>query len=93
MTVCILLSTWLIWADVLPALRVLDRVVFWVKTVDVVETYRDIDGTVVRQQLPQSVPTTLRHGVIAAMILLVTFTLGQEPARTARDHTAEPVAV
>lgn len=76
-TVGILLSTWLIWADVLPALRVLDRVVFWVKTVDVVEMYRDIDGTVVRQQVPQSVPTTLRHGVIAATILLVTFTLGK----------------
>ena len=55
----------------------LDRVVFWVKTVDVMETHEDVDGTLVRQQVPQSVPTTLRHGLIAAVLLLVTFTLGK----------------
>ena len=77
LTVCILASSWFIWSDVLPAPCALDRVVFWEKTIDVTETFEDADGILVRQQYPKVIPTTLRHGLIACAVLLVTFTLGR----------------
>jgi potassium efflux system protein len=76
-TVAILAGIWVIWNDVLPALKILDRVELWTQTVEVTETIEDSRGELVRKAFSRDVPTTLRHGLIAAVCLLGTFILGR----------------
>lgn len=76
-TVSMVLGVWFIWYDVLPALKILDRVELWVQTIEVTETIEDGTGELVRKTFPQDVPTTLRHGLIAVICLLATFLLGR----------------
>ena len=76
-TVGVLVSMWLIWADVLPALKVLDRVEFWRKSVQVVEDRENADGIVQAEKVWVDVPTTLRHGLLAGLLLLATLALGK----------------
>ena len=76
-TVCVLVGSWFIWSDVLPALRVLDGVVLWEKTIKVTEPIEVALGQVELQKIPKDVATTLRHAIIAGLFLLATFVLGK----------------
>jgi potassium efflux system protein len=76
-TVSILVACWFIWSDVLPALKILDNVVLWTKTAEITERFDDADGNVRHVRNLGIVRTTLRHGVVAAAILLATFVLGR----------------
>jgi len=76
-TVGVLVGTWLIWADVLPALTVLDRVEFWRDSVQVVEERENADGILQAEKVWVEVPTTLRHGLLAVLLLLATLALGK----------------
>jgi potassium efflux system protein len=76
-TVGVVLGGWLIWSDVLPALRILDNVELWSKSVEVVERFEDTDGKVRPVTALERSPTTLRHAMIAGMILLATVILGR----------------
>ncbi len=64
----LILGVWLIWADVLPALRILNRVELWHTTQQVGETVRDAEGeplVVTREEL---VPVTLAHLGLAILV-------------------------
>jgi potassium-dependent mechanosensitive channel len=76
-SVGMLAGVWFIWSDVLPALRILDRVELWVQTIEVTETIEDGSGQLVRKTYPRDVPTTMRHGLIAVICLMGTFLLGR----------------
>ncbi len=76
-TVSVLLGAWFIWADVLPALRALDQVVLWDSTVEVAESIPDASGTLITQRVPKLVPTTLRHLLLSAMLIVATFAVGR----------------
>lgn len=85
-TVAVAVGTWFIWADVLPALKVLDRVEVWSQTTTVTENLaaasdqNDLGsepGAVVYSTRDVIVPTTLRHVLVAAVVLLATFVLGR----------------
>jgi potassium efflux system protein len=75
--VCVLAGAWFIWSDVLPALRVLDRVVLWQTSIDVTETYEDANGNTQWRKVPRDVPTTLCHLLVAAALLIGTFVIGR----------------
>jgi potassium efflux system protein len=76
-TACILTAGWLIWSDVLPALRVLDRAVIWTNRVEVSETIEDASGKPVIDTYEKEVPTTLRHAMTAVLLIVVTYLLGR----------------
>ncbi len=76
-TVAVLVGSWFVWSDVLPALRVLDRVVLWEETIEVVETHEDAAGKVTRERVPADVTTTLRHALIAAIVLVAAVVLAR----------------
>ena len=76
-TVGVVLGCWCIWSDVLPALKILDHVELWSKTVEVTSRFEDVDGVPQYVTNPELVRTTLRHGLIAGMILLATLILGR----------------
>jgi potassium efflux system protein len=63
---------WLIWADVFPALQVLDRVELWPTNVVVKTEVELADGTkdIVRES--KTVPITLSHMLIAVVALIAT---------------------
>lgn len=67
----------LIWADVLPALRVLDQVQLWETTVEVTEHHEDAQGNDSTKMVARSEPTTLRHIVLAAAMLIATVVIGR----------------
>ena len=75
--VCFLVGCWMIWADVLPALNVLDKHELWSTTVEVVEHQKDADGNLVAKKVPIEVATTARHLMLAALILFATFVIGR----------------
>ncbi|MFC1597227.1 mechanosensitive ion channel domain-containing protein, partial [Planctomycetota bacterium] len=75
--VCLLVGSWMIWADVLPALKVLDKQELWHSTVEVVEIHEDASGNPVRQRVPQDVPTTARHALMASLILIAALVIGR----------------
>ena len=77
LTVGLIFGAWLIWADVLPALRVLDGAVFWVKTVEVVEVQETAEGKFEPVKTLKDIPTTLRHGLMAVLLLVATFALAK----------------
>jgi potassium efflux system protein len=76
-TVLFFVGSWMIWADVLPALKILDSRVLWWSTVEVAEMHESADGTLVRQKIEQDVPTTLRHALFAVLLLIATFIFGR----------------
>ncbi|MCA9167721.1 MAG: mechanosensitive ion channel, partial [Planctomycetales bacterium] len=73
----VLVGSWFIWADVLPALRILDRVELWSTFVDVTESDVKDDGSILLSTHTNVVPTTLRHGLVAGVILLAALILGK----------------
>jgi potassium efflux system protein len=84
-TVSVVFGAWFIWADVLPALKVLDHVELWTQTVTVQEPIGDVAGLLTGRTINAApisshesvVSTTLRHALIAGVALLVTFLLGK----------------
>ena len=58
-----------IWSDITPALGILDHVQLWSKQVDVKETVQDADGIPRVIATQKEVPTTLRHMLLASIIL------------------------
>ena len=70
--VCLLVGSWMIWVDVFPALKVLDKQELWRSTVEVVEVHEDASGNAVHQKVPTEVPTTARHALIAGLLLIAT---------------------
>lgn len=72
-----LVCTWFIWADVLPALKILDRAVLWETVVEVTETRENPDGTIERTPVDRPVTTTLRHAIFALLLIAATFVIGR----------------
>jgi potassium efflux system protein len=72
---CVLVGSWLIWAHVLPALNVLDNHVLWWNTVQVTQLHVDADGTKTPQRIEKDVATTLRHVLVAVLLLGATVVL------------------
>jgi potassium efflux system protein len=76
-TLAVLGVTWYVWSDVLPALRILDRVVLWTSRTSVMETVPDSAGTAKASLVEKDVPTTLTHGLLALLLIAGTYVLGK----------------
>lgn len=72
-----LLVSWNIWAEVLPAFRVLDKVELWTSVREVMENVTDPDGNVTVTMVKQPVPTTLTHLILALAIFQITLLAGK----------------
>ncbi|WP_345682669.1 mechanosensitive ion channel domain-containing protein [Novipirellula caenicola] len=68
---------WIIWADVLPALRVLDRVVLWTNIETIAETVVDRQGYQSVVMTDRSVPTTLTDAIAAILVVMATMMIGR----------------
>lgn len=68
---------WFIWADVLPALHVLDRVEIWQNVETIAETVTDSNGVESILMTDQVVPTTLADILKAALVCLGTIMIGR----------------
>ncbi len=64
---------WLIWANTLPALSVLDEVTLWSTQVETAETVTRPDGSTGINKLVQQVPITLADVGLALVIVVITF--------------------
>lgn len=76
MIVGVVLTGCMIWYDVLPALRVFDRVELWNKSIEISEVVEQSDGTQKVETKDQVMPITLRHALIAVLLLIATYMLG-----------------
>lgn len=76
-SLCFLAGCWLIWANVLPALGILDRFELWENTVRVAETVETAEGVTSTQMVDRIEATTLSHLLIAGGILAVTVFAGR----------------
>jgi len=77
LTVGMLLGCWLIWSDVFPALKILDNVELWSKTAEVTERIEGPDGDFQYDTRTVLTQTTLRHALIASIVLFAAFVLGR----------------
>ena len=75
--VCLLIGSWIIWADTLPALNVLDSKKLWDNTIEVVQIHEDALGNHVKQIVPVKAPTTARHALLAGLILFAAVVIGR----------------
>lgn len=66
----LLVGGWFIWSQVLPALRVLDRVVLWDNFMEVSEVVADGTGKEIVQHIEVNRPTTLMDGICAALVVV-----------------------
>ena len=69
-----LVGTWLIWAEVLPALSALEKVTLWSTTLESSETITKPDGTTAISKFTRQVPITLADLGLAIFIVIVTVT-------------------
>ncbi|MDA1053429.1 MAG: mechanosensitive ion channel [Planctomycetota bacterium] len=60
---------YIVWFDVTPALGVLDQVELWSKSVEVKQTVADLDGPAKVITSHEEVKTTLKHAVLACLLL------------------------
>ena len=67
-----ILAFWFIWVDVLPALRILDRVQLWQITVTATETVRGPDGAAVARTVERLGAVTLADLGLAVLVLATT---------------------
>ena len=67
---------WIIWSDVLPALRVFDQVELWQNLQTISKTVVETDGTETIETFEQSVPTTLTN-VLGAIVMCIATGCGQ----------------
>ncbi|MGB7347604.1 MAG: mechanosensitive ion channel domain-containing protein [Pirellulaceae bacterium] len=75
--VTLLVGGWFIWAEVLPALRVLDRVTLWDNVVKVSEVISDSSGRSILDQYETNVPTTLKDVIVACLVIFGTLMIGK----------------
>ena len=68
----LLLGGWFIWAQVLPALGVLDRIALWDHFVEKSEVVTDPNGNQVVQHYEVNQPTTLMDGICALLVFVTT---------------------
>jgi potassium efflux system protein len=68
---------WFIWSEVLPALRILDRVELWQNIETIAETVVGKDGTESIQSTERTVPTTLTDLLTAIVICIATIMVGR----------------
>lgn len=61
---------WLIWADMLPALGMLDRVTLWSTTADGTQIITGTDGSKIAQTVQKVVPITLGNIALAGLVVL-----------------------
>ena len=76
-TLAMIIASWFVWSDFLPALRMLDHVVLWEKTVQVVQIREAPDGKIDRIVDDKPVTTTLRHALFAGLLIVATVLLGR----------------
>jgi len=76
-TVGMLVCSWFIWSDVLPALKVFDHVVLWETIAEVVEVHEAPDGTLERITKELPITTTLRHALFACLLVVATIVIGR----------------
>ncbi|MCK6483478.1 MAG: mechanosensitive ion channel [Phycisphaerae bacterium] len=69
-----IVGSWMIWADVLPALEFLRGVTLWTDTLAVSQTVALPDGTSTVNQINKTVPITLMDLGAALVTLVLTFT-------------------
>ena len=74
--ITLLVGGWFIWAEVLPALGVLDRVELWDNTVRVSEMVTDASGQTSLQNFETNAPTTLKDLLTAMIIIVATLQIG-----------------
>ncbi len=74
----LILACWFIWASVLPAVRILDKVELWQNMETLAETVTDEDGQQVLRMTEQSVPTTLTDLLAALLVCFATVTIGRK---------------
>ena len=74
--ITLLAGGWVIWAEVLPALGVLDRIALWDNVVQASETVKDASGKTTMQHYEMMVPTTLKDLLTAGLIVIVTLQVG-----------------
>ena len=65
----LLLGGYFVWSDVAPALSVLDRFELWSELVEVKQIVAEADGTKKTMVTEEEVQTTLKHAVLACLIL------------------------
>jgi len=65
----LMVGGFLVWSDVTPALGVLDQVVLSSKTVETKQTVTDVDGNAKVLTSYKDVTTTLKHAVLASLLL------------------------
>jgi potassium efflux system protein len=68
---------WVVWADMLPALGILDSVEIWSVTDKVSETVTATDGTTSTRLVEKPQPVTLQDLLLALLILAITFVAGR----------------
>ena len=68
---------WVVWADMLPALGILDSVEVWSVTDKVSETVTATDGTTSTRLVEKPQPVTLQDLLLAILILAITFVAGR----------------
>ncbi len=73
----LLVGGWFIWAEVLPALRVLDRVTLWDNVVTMSEVVSDPSGRSTVTQYDTNMPTTLKDVIVACMVVIGTMMIGK----------------
>lgn len=71
------IGLWFIWADVTPALNILDRVTLWQTTVDEVVTGKDASDKPVVQIVKRPMPITVANLGLAALILSIAIVAGR----------------
>lgn len=70
--VSLIMGTWLIWADVLPALSFLNRVELWQNTRAITQTVKDASGQLISTAQQKVVPVTLAHLCLTLLIVFLT---------------------
>jgi len=73
MVIVLILGTWAIWADSLPALGALRRVELWTYTTKVATETPGPDGTAIQQMVDKIVPVTLADLGLCVLVVILTF--------------------
>ena len=68
----LVVSLWLIWADVLPALNMLDEVKLWTYPEQVLETISGKDGQSIQRTVDRQVAITLADVLLGLLIIVMT---------------------
>ncbi len=73
-------ALWVVWADMLPALGILDSVELWSATERVSETVTATDGSTSARLVEKPRPVTLQNLLLAMLILAITFVANRNVA-------------